>query len=130
MPCATPGDSPGIAGRFDPGAYRVTASALGSRACEILYVPFKSEVSISCSPMGLSKNKPHWPSKLDVLGAHLPGAGPLGWVTQYRVQTLNLGKDLNDYGISFSVNCQPRGVHPDCTMSASVLILPWFFLCH
>ena len=58
MPSATPGDSLGIAGRFDPVTYQVTASALGSRACEILYVPFKSEVSISPSPMELSEISP------------------------------------------------------------------------
>ena len=38
--------------------YQVTVSALGSRACEILYVPFTSEVSISPSPMGLSEISP------------------------------------------------------------------------
>ena len=46
-------DSPRPAGRSDPGSYQITAFALGPSACWILCVPFKSEVSISPSPVEL-----------------------------------------------------------------------------
>ena len=38
-----------------PESYPITASALGPSTCEILCVPFRSEVSIFSSPVGLSK---------------------------------------------------------------------------
>ena len=40
------------------GTYQITVSSLGPAACEILCVPFKSEVSISPSPLGLQKERP------------------------------------------------------------------------
>ena len=43
----------------------------------LLCTPFKSGVSFP-QPSGSSKRKPHWPSKPNVLGAHLPSAEPLG----------------------------------------------------
>ena len=43
---------------------------------EILIVPFESEVSIS---FGALEIKPHWNSKPNALGDHLPGARPLVW---------------------------------------------------
>ena len=58
LPPAYLGNSPRLTGRFDPGSYQITASALGPRVCEILSVPFKSEVSISPSPLGPSKVSP------------------------------------------------------------------------
>ena len=48
-------DSPRSAGRSNPGFYQMTAFALGPGACEILCVPFKNEVSLSPSPLGLLK---------------------------------------------------------------------------
>jgi len=38
-----------------PGSYKITAFALGLGMHEILYVPFKSKLSISPSPVELSK---------------------------------------------------------------------------
>ena len=35
LPPASLGDSPGSAGRSDPGSYQMTASSLGPGACEI-----------------------------------------------------------------------------------------------
>ena len=58
LPVASLGDSPRLAGRSGPGSYQMTAFALGPRACEILCVPFKSEVSIFPSPVGLPKLSP------------------------------------------------------------------------
>lgn len=37
----------------DPDFFQITVFVLGLRTCEILHVPFKSEVSLSCAPMGL-----------------------------------------------------------------------------
>ena len=49
------------AGMTGPGSYQITALALGPRVCEILYVSFKSEVSISPSLVGLLKLRPTGP---------------------------------------------------------------------
>lgn len=46
------------ASRFDPGSYQITASVLDSRACKIWFLPFKNEVSIFPSPLGLLKVSP------------------------------------------------------------------------
>ena len=51
-------DSPRSAGGSDPGSSQIIVSALGCRVCEILCMPFKSEVSISLSPLGLPKVSP------------------------------------------------------------------------
>lgn len=45
-------------------------------AHEILCVPFKSQVSISLSPVGLPKLKAPWPSKSNVVGVCLFGSRP------------------------------------------------------
>ena len=58
LPPTSPGDSLGVAGRFDLASGQITASALGSRGCEILYLSFQSEASISPSPLGLSEVSP------------------------------------------------------------------------
>ena len=42
----------------DPGSFQITASALGPGAHEILFVLFKSEVSISQDPLGLLNVSP------------------------------------------------------------------------
>ena len=57
-PTATPGDSPRPAGRSGLGSYHITAFTLSPGACESLCVQFKSEVSISLSPVGLLKLSP------------------------------------------------------------------------
>ena len=52
---ASLGNSPKSADRSDQRFFQITDSALGSRACEILCVPFRSGVSVSSSPLGLPK---------------------------------------------------------------------------
>jgi len=42
----------------DPGSFQITASALGLGGCEILFVLYKSEVSISHDPLGLLNVNP------------------------------------------------------------------------
>ena len=79
---ASPGDSPNQL-RSDIGFFQITASAPGPVVCEILCEPFKSEVSISHSPLG-SESNPCWPAKPNVLGAHPPGTGPPEWGAQRR----------------------------------------------
>ena len=50
---ASPGDPPRPAGTFGPGFYQITASAPGPSARGILCVSFRSEASLSPSPVGL-----------------------------------------------------------------------------
>ena len=54
----SPGDSPRPAGRSGPGSYQSIAFALHPGEWEILCTPFKSEVSISPSPVGLLRLSP------------------------------------------------------------------------
>ena len=87
LPPASLRGSPRSAGGSNPGSFQITASVLGPRACEILCVPFKSEVSFP-QPSGQSpESQPHWPSKLNILGAHLPDAGPLSLGARCGAQT-------------------------------------------
>ena len=82
LPPASLGDSPRSAGRSDPSSFQITASALGPVVCVALCAPFKTPESQPC-----------WPSKPNILGTHLPGAGPPGWGTQCGTQTPHsLGK--------------------------------------
>ena len=50
--------SPRSASRSDPGSYQITASSQSPEAHESLCAPFKSEVSISPSSLGLPKVSP------------------------------------------------------------------------
>ena len=64
----------------------MTAFALGPGVHEILCVcPLKVK---SLFPPALwdFKIKPFWSSKPNAVGAHIPGAGPLGWETLHAVQ--------------------------------------------
>ena len=63
LPPASPGGSPRLARRSDPGWLQITASALGSVACEILCTPFKSSVSICLRPLTLLKVLPAFKAK-------------------------------------------------------------------
>lgn len=69
----------------DPGCFQIIASAQGPGACEILYAPFKSGVCFP-RPSGSPQIKPCQPSKPNVLGDHLPGAGLLGLGALYGAQ--------------------------------------------
>jgi len=58
-PHTSAGDSPRPAGRSGPGSYQITTFALGPGVCEVLWVLFMSEVSISASPVGLLQLSPN-----------------------------------------------------------------------
>ena len=58
LPPAFPDDSWRSTYSSDPGSSQITAPDLGPRVCEILCAPFKSEISISPSPLGLAKVRP------------------------------------------------------------------------
>ena len=75
LPPASLGDSPKSAGRSDPSSFQIAASTLGPVVCEILCVPFKSGFSFP-QPSVFPKSKPCLPSKLNILGAHLPDIRP------------------------------------------------------
>lgn len=83
MPPASLGGSLRSSGS-DPGSFKITASDLVLGLLEILHASFKNKVSFLL-PSSLPVYKLHWPSKSDVLGAHLsnaashPGLGNLMW---------------------------------------------------
>ena len=78
LACSSLGGSPRSASESHSSFFQTTASALSPGVYEILCVPFNSRISISHSPDS-PENKPHWPSKPKILGAHLPSAEPRGW---------------------------------------------------
>lgn len=80
------GGSPGSARESDSSFFQITASALSPGVYEILCAPFNSGISISHSPDS-PENKPHWPSKQKILGAHLPSEEPRGWGAQWGACT-------------------------------------------
>jgi len=51
-------------------------------------VLFKTEVSVSSSPVGHAELGPGLPSKPKALGVHLADAGSLGWRAQLGLRTL------------------------------------------
>lgn len=71
-----------------PRLLRMTAaSALAPWACEILCASFKEKRLLFPTASECPECSPHWPSKSNVLGIHLPGAGPLEWGSQYGAWT-------------------------------------------
>ena len=86
LPPASLGASPRSASGSDPGSFQITASALGLGACEILCAPFKNGISF-LQPSGSPEISPDGLSKPNVLGVHLPSAGPLGWGAQCEAQS-------------------------------------------
>lgn len=85
--------SPRTLGESDPGSFQMTTTALGTRACEILWVPFKSGGSISQSPLALLKISPAGLSKSNILGVCLPTVGSPGCRFQCGTRTTcSLGK--------------------------------------
>ena len=101
----------------DPGSFQITDPALGLRACVILHVPLKSRVS------GSPLSKSHWSSKPDILGACLPGAGPLGLGI-----LIPFGRTSAIVIILPFVGHLPRGVGLDQTASLLPLPMPLWFL--
>ena len=71
--------------------------------------------SLSPTPLSFPESKPQWPSKPNLLGAHLPDAGPPGWGAQCVAQTLcSLGRTSAIVIILLFMGC-PRGTGLDCT---------------
>ena len=89
------GDSPRSAGGSDPGSFQITTSALAPWACEILCASFKKKDCYFLQPSECPECKPHWPSKSNVLGIHLPGAGPLEWGAQCGAWTTHSLKEIS-----------------------------------
>ena len=128
LPPASPGGSPRLASGSDSGSFQITASALGPGACEILCAPFKSGVYFP-QPSSSPESKLCWPSKPNVLGAHLPGAGLPGWGAQCGAQTLcSLGRTSAIVIIFCCVGHLPGGMGLDCTTSPLLLPVSLWFL--
>ena len=112
----------------------MTVSALDPRVCGILYLPFKSGVCFP-QPSGSPENKSCWPSKSNILGACLSGAGPPGYGTQCRAQTtLSLGRNFAILIILPFVGYLPvvwvlteSWLHPLLPISLRFLLYIYFF---
>ena len=73
-----------LASGLNPSFFKITASALGLKACEILCVCLKYKVSVSYSPLCHLKDK--GPSGTS--NPCLPDGEPSGWGEWCRAQTL------------------------------------------
>ena len=93
MPPASLEDHPRPAGRQGPGFYQITAFALGPGACEILCIPFRSEVSIVPSPAELLQLSPVGKDKCSggsSSGCQTPRLGGLTWGSEFSLLWENL----------------------------------------
>ena len=89
----------------------------------------KSRVSISLFLLGSPESKPQLPSKPNLLGTHLPDAGPPDWGAQHVAQTLCfLGRTSAVVSIALLMG-HPRDMGLDCITSLPLLhFLLWFHL--
>ena len=91
--------------------------------------PIRAESLFPTALLALLYASPGCPSKPDVLGAHLPSAGPLSWGAQYRAQMLcSLGRTSAIVIILLSVGRLTREVGLDYTMSPPLLPISLWFL--
>ena len=96
MPLVSPGDSPRSAVRSDPESFQITVSASGPRACEIFCAPFRSEVSIPYSLLGLLKVRPAGLQSQMLWGLIFPGQDPQAGESDVGLGPLTLvGEPLN-----------------------------------
>lgn len=76
---------------YVPGAYQIAASDMGLRSSEFVHRPYKKKSFGFLWPSSSSRGKSYFFfSKLDVMGAHLPSAGPQGrgWVASVGLEPL------------------------------------------
>ena len=115
------------------GSPRATNYCFYPESCSVwdLCAPFKNGVYFP-QPSGSPKSKPHWPSKPNVLGAHLPGAGPPppGWGAWWGLKTPHSLRRTSAIVIILPfVGLPPRGVGLDYTVSLPLLpVSLWFLL--
>ena len=101
---------------------------LGPRVYEIVCAVSKSRVSVSLFLLGSPESKPQLPSKSNLLGNHLPDAGPPDWRAQHVAQTLCfLGRTSAVVSIALLMG-HPRDMGLDCITSLPLLHLLWFHL--
>ena len=123
LPPASPGCCPRSAGRSDLDFLQITASSLGPKTCEILWTSFKSKVSYFPQTLAVLKNKPHWPSKPNILRAYLLKARPPDLEAWFKTWTLHSLERTSPVLIIFPfVGCSRGGMSLDCTMI--LLLLP------
>ena len=120
---ASPGGSPRSASGYDLGFFQNTVSTLGPRACEIVCAPFRMKSLFLTAPSS-PESKLYWAS--NVLGAHLPCAGPPGcgpqcgtWTTYFLERTSTV------IIILLFVGCPPMDMGLDYTMF--LFLLPSYY---
>ena len=92
-------------------------------------MPFKSEVSISHKPLGLLKLSPTGLSELNVLGSHLPRAGPPGCGALYgNYIPCSMGRTFAILIILPFVDLLLRGVGLGFTITPLLLHISVLFL--
>ena len=92
----------------DPGFFQITAPVLEFRACEIVLL-VQSRISVSTAS-GSFLCKLLQPSQPDVLGTHLPGAGPQLRSPMWGSELLFLRESLCNCDILRFVCCPPERV--------------------
>ena len=90
--------SPRLAGRSDLYFFQMTVFPLSPGTCEILYVPFKNEISISLSSLGLWKLSTTGLQSQVLWGLLLrlaPQAGSLTWGLELSLLWKNILNIIN-----------------------------------
>ena len=127
-PPASPGDSPRTTGRSGPGSCHLIAFALATSVYEILCAPFKSEVSISPTPVGFPKLAPlAFKAKCSGVSfsqCRTPRLGSLMWGSELSL----LWENLCNITILQFVGCLPRDMGFDYIASPPLLLVSFWFL--
>ena len=127
MPLASLGDSPRPAGKSGPGSYQITAFALSPRACDILCTPFKNEVSVSPSPVGLLILSPAGLKSQMFWELIFPVQGPQAGEPDVGLRTLTAVGEPLQCNYPPVVGHPPGGKGPDYIASPPFLpVLLWF----
>ena len=130
LPPASLGGSPRSASGSDPGCFQITASVLGLRAYEVLYVPFKSGVSGSYRPSTLLYTSPVGLQSQAFWNLVLSVQDPQAWKPDVGLRPLTpWGEPLRLWLSSHLWVVSGWWVDLDCTASSSLLFISlWVFL--
>ena len=120
FPPASPGGSQRSAGRSTGAHFKLLLLSWVPKCVRFLCVPLKSGVFLSAL-WDSQSNKPHWPSKPNILEACLPGVGPLGWGAQCGAQTPHSLERTSAIVTFLFVGHLPEYIGLDYTMSQPFL---------
>ena len=122
LPPVSLGHSPLSTSEIDPRKFQITTSILDTKYTRYCIHSLRLE-SLFPSVLWCSRNKPHWPSKPNILRAYLLKARPPDLEAWFKTWTLHSLERTCPVLIIFPfVGCSHGGMSLDCTMI--LLLLP------